>query len=264
MFCHYPGGSWWVTKTICTQKEANAFSLWNNNLGYQGILEYLAFNTWSLLYRPTHVYQFDIDGTIAQDFEPTVACTCNYCSFIFLSINHFISKQTWLTNYKTKTHCSHKYIRLLSKLVPRQTHYLNRYILDYGCVVYCSLSAADTTRLEQLQYKAGLIVTGGIQGNSYLKWLRELGWSTLSERRRYFQATTMYKIVNGTSPIYYKTLFLELNLEISLRNADHLQVSRFRLSITEKSFRVSGIRLWNSLPRPLRKCASISFFKTKF
>jgi hypothetical protein len=28
-----------VTKTLCTQKEANAFSLWNNNLGYQDILE---------------------------------------------------------------------------------------------------------------------------------------------------------------------------------------------------------------------------------
>jgi hypothetical protein len=32
----------WVTKTLCTQKEANAFSLWNNDLRYQGILE---FNT---------------------------------------------------------------------------------------------------------------------------------------------------------------------------------------------------------------------------
>jgi hypothetical protein len=30
----------WVTKTLCTQKETNAFSLWNNNLVYQGILEY--------------------------------------------------------------------------------------------------------------------------------------------------------------------------------------------------------------------------------
>jgi hypothetical protein len=28
-----------VTKTLCTQNEANAFSLWNNNLGHQGILE---------------------------------------------------------------------------------------------------------------------------------------------------------------------------------------------------------------------------------
>jgi hypothetical protein len=32
-------GFGWVTKTLCTQKVANAFSLWNNNLGYQGILE---------------------------------------------------------------------------------------------------------------------------------------------------------------------------------------------------------------------------------
>jgi hypothetical protein len=36
-FNRAPGGSWWVTKTLCTQNEANAFSLWNNNLGYQGI-----------------------------------------------------------------------------------------------------------------------------------------------------------------------------------------------------------------------------------
>jgi hypothetical protein len=32
-------GLGWVTKTLCTQKEANAFSIWNNNLGYQGILD---------------------------------------------------------------------------------------------------------------------------------------------------------------------------------------------------------------------------------
>jgi hypothetical protein len=35
-----------VTKTLCTQNEANAFSLWNNNLGYQGILE-CRIETWN-------------------------------------------------------------------------------------------------------------------------------------------------------------------------------------------------------------------------
>jgi hypothetical protein len=29
--------------TLCTQKESNALSLWNDNLGYQGILEYYTF-----------------------------------------------------------------------------------------------------------------------------------------------------------------------------------------------------------------------------
>jgi hypothetical protein len=39
MFYYYLG---WVTKTLCTQEDANSFSLWNNNLGYQGILELLS------------------------------------------------------------------------------------------------------------------------------------------------------------------------------------------------------------------------------
>jgi hypothetical protein len=33
---HFEEGFGWVTKTLCTQKEANAFSHWNDNLGYQG------------------------------------------------------------------------------------------------------------------------------------------------------------------------------------------------------------------------------------
>jgi hypothetical protein len=37
-------GLGWVTKTLCTRKEANAYSLWNNNLEFQGILEFLVYN----------------------------------------------------------------------------------------------------------------------------------------------------------------------------------------------------------------------------
>jgi hypothetical protein len=37
-----------VSYSFCTQKEANAFSLWNNNLGYQGILESWLVQTQSL------------------------------------------------------------------------------------------------------------------------------------------------------------------------------------------------------------------------
>jgi hypothetical protein len=40
MFYHYLGGSWLSYQDpLCIQKEANAFSPRNNNLGYQGILE---------------------------------------------------------------------------------------------------------------------------------------------------------------------------------------------------------------------------------
>ena len=55
-----------------------------------------------------------------------------------------------------------------------------RSVIDYGCHIYCSLSADAARRLEQLQYKAGLNITGGIQGTGYTKLLEELGWTTLT------------------------------------------------------------------------------------
>jgi hypothetical protein len=43
MFYHYLGGSWLSYQDpLHSERGQNAFSLWNNNLGYQSILEYLA------------------------------------------------------------------------------------------------------------------------------------------------------------------------------------------------------------------------------
>jgi hypothetical protein len=54
-----------ATKTLCTQKEDNAFSLRNNNLGYQGILEYAIkqiFHFWHII--PIHLAQVtNVDAT---------------------------------------------------------------------------------------------------------------------------------------------------------------------------------------------------------
>ena len=163
-------------------------------------------------------------------------------------------------------------LKMLRKILPREilvTLYfsMTRSILDYGCQVYCSLTVADSERLEQLQYRAGLIITGGIQGTSYQNVLNELGWSTLSERRLYFQASLMYKVVHGLCPVFFQNCIMDReprNLRVSLRNADHLQIPRFRLRKTEKSFRVSSIRLWNSLPRSLRRSPSLLSFKLTY
>jgi hypothetical protein len=51
---------------------------------------------------------------------------------------------------------------------------------------------------------------------------------------------------------------------MNLRNADHLQVPRLRLTKTERGFRVSAIRLWTSLPCALRNRTCISSFKVYY
>jgi hypothetical protein len=126
---------------------------------------------------------------------------------------------------------------LISRIVPLSTlivlyFSMIRSVLDYGCEVYWSLSTANSEKLEQLQYKVGLIVTGAIQLTSYEKIIVELGWKTLSERRIFFKANLVYNIVHGLSPIYLQSLILTIQPErqfhLDLRNADHLTVPRCR------------------------------------
>ena len=55
--------------------------------------------------------------------------------------------------------------------------------LDYGDVTYHNQRADLMNLIEQVQYKAALIVTGCFQGTCRLKLYDKLGWESLSERR---------------------------------------------------------------------------------
>ena len=55
--------------------------------------------------------------------------------------------------------------------------------------------------IEQVQYKAALIVSGCWQGTSLERLYEELGWESLSERR-WSRMTILYKIINGMAPSY--------------------------------------------------------------
>jgi hypothetical protein len=92
---------------------------------------------------------------------------------------------------------------------------------------------------------------------SFEQIIAELGWTTLSERRKFVKPNLVYEIVHGLSPIYSQ-------FHLDLRNADHLTVPRCRLRKTECSFRVSSIILWNSLPCSTRNYQTIESFKCNY
>jgi hypothetical protein len=78
-----------------------------------------------------------------------------------------------------------------------------------------------------------MIITSAFKNSSYAKMLTELGWTTLTEIRSYFQACLMYKIVNGLGPLNLQNLILNRmpahQLRMNLRNTDNLPVPSFRL-----------------------------------
>ena len=59
-------------------------------------------------------------------------------------------------------------------------------------------------KVEKNQYQAALAVTGTWQGSSRTKLYEELGWETLSDRRRCRRILQVHKIENGKTPSYLK------------------------------------------------------------
>ena len=74
--------------------------------------------------------------------------------------------------------------------------------LDYGDVIYHNQRDDLMKLIEQVHYKAALIVSGCWQGTSREKLYDELGWESLTEIRWARRLSTFYKITNGLARSY--------------------------------------------------------------
>ena len=63
--------------------------------------------------------------------------------------------------------------------------------------------------VENVQYRAAKIVSGGIHRTSHNILYNELGWETLAERRRKQSLKSFQKIVIGEAPAYLQKLLAE-------------------------------------------------------
>ena len=91
--------------------------------------------------------------------------------------------------------------------------------LDYGDIIYHNQRSDLMKLIEQVQYKAALIVSGCWQGTSRERLYEELGWESLCERRWARCLTTFYKIKNGLAPSYLSEHIPEHNeTDISFRH----------------------------------------------
>lgn len=80
--------------------------------------------------------------------------------------------------------------------------------LEYGDVIFHERSTDLMNLLENVQKQAALIVAGCWQGTNILKLYKELGWESLSERRKFHRLTLYYKILNRKTPQYLLDLVL--------------------------------------------------------
>ena len=151
-------------------------------------------------------------------------------------------------------HVSRKVLDLPYKLYARPH-------LDYGDVMYHDQRSDLMNLIEQVQYKAALIVLGCSQGTSCEKWYEELGSEALSERW-HRRLTMFYKIINGLTPYLFDHIPKQTTPNVSM----HRNITRPPFSRKQRydnSFFPFCINSWNTRQFHQIYLPSLREFKTR-
>ena len=139
-----------------------------------------------------------------------------------------------------------------------------RPIIEYASVVWDNCTLYKKDNLEKIQIEAGRIVTGLTRSASLYNLYHELGWLTLSERRKYQKLVLTYKITHNMVPKYLSSLFPQNvgnSVGYNLRNNADFALLPCCTTLYENSCIPSIISLWNNLPLNFRNATTISSFK---
>ena len=131
---------------------------------------------------------------------------------------------------------------------------------------YCPISwmfcgKKNTSKLEKLQERALRLVFCD-QISSYDDLLKRGNFLSLKAYRIKCLAVEVFKCVHGFNPTYLNRLFTEPLAIYNLRDRRRLNQPRFHTyTYGFRSFRYSGSKLWNSLPRAIKNTNDINEFK---
>ena len=102
-------------------------------------------------------------------------------------------------------------------------------------------------KVERLQYQAALAITGAWNGSSRTKLYEELGWESLSDRRRWRRVLQIHKINNNQTPYYLMDKLLPKSR--SLFNGNNRNTFRSIICKSNRymnSFFPDAITSWNT------------------
>ena len=125
--------------------------------------------------------------------------------------------------------------------------------LDFGDVIYHNQWADLMQLIEQVQYKAALILSGCWQRTSCERLYDELGWENPSDRQWARRMTTFYKIKYELAPSYLSEHLLEQSVNITTPFS--------RIEMYDNSLFSYCIENWNKLENSVKILPSLTCFK---
>ena len=131
----------------------------------------------------------------------------------------------------------------------------------YGNILYDqAFNLSFQQKLESIQYRLRLAITGEIRGTSREKIYLELGLESLQSRRSYRKLAMFYKIYNNKSPFYLFNLIPEKTSSYITRNIDCISLIKIKHNFFKNTFFPSAMIEWNKLDPA--KSEILSIFKS--
>ena len=134
--------------------------------------------------------------------------------------------------------------------------------LGYADIIYNqAYNLSFHQKLESIQYKAALALTGEVRATSREKLYQELGLESLQLRRWYKKLCCFYKICNKQDPGYLTELLPTRNEAYQTGHFANIHSLSFKHIFFLNTFFPSTILEWNKLDPSLRNSSSYNVFK---
>ena len=134
--------------------------------------------------------------------------------------------------------------------------------LDYGDKTYCQPNNESfTLKIERIQYKAALAITGAIKGTSESKLYSELGFESLKSRYWFRKLFTFFKLKTSGLPEYLFDLIPQNNHLYNTRFLEDVTTFYSRTDAFKYSFFPSTILEWNKLEGKIRQSSTLLTFR---
>ena len=135
---------------------------------------------------------------------------------------------------------------------------------DYCSPLWGNCSAYLKEKRQRFRNRAGRIISGANYEINSADILESLGWQTLEERRKRNKSILMHRILNIRAAPILKEQFtrssdLPENYNLRCRRTD-LILPNPKTDYLKKSFKYSGVKLWNSLSTEAKLTTSKNAF----
>ena len=134
-------------------------------------------------------------------------------------------------------------------------------LFDYCVVVWDSCGVCSKTYLDKLYRRTACIIEG--RPVDVLELHTILGWPNLQACWNYLKCTMVFKSIHGIAPSYLLSEFRHGHQihAYNTRQRDQLRLPPARTTKYQGSFRFSGTRAFNTLPRNITTLHELNTFK---